>query len=405
MLASLRAVRFPVETALLVALCLVLPLVEVPKTIFWLAYVIAWVVNRARARDFGGCWDIWDTLIAAWIASGFFVAAFAGLHDSEWRAALDLVRYGSVLWLVKRSRYGVQQVRWVLGALVTSTVVGLVVGYLRLWTGIGQSGNLQLHSVGHVNHTAIYVAIMLGVCLAWLFARWRAWRLGQQAVALAVTALVFISLLVTASRAAIGMGFALMLVLAAAWWPRWRAPVVIAAGVVVVAAGLAIAAGAEVIRKHEQDVAEQNVLSFRDGIWRVAVVAWRANPWFGVGMDNFSRITPERVKSWVTQYEPNRYFYTAHAHSLYFNTLAERGALGSLPLAAVLLVWAVWMVRFRPRRESADYEWITWACAAGALIVTLGAGTVNTTLHHEHGLLAALLLGLWLSSLATRRAA
>jgi hypothetical protein len=29
--------------------------------------------------------------------------------------------------------------------------------------------------------------------------------------------------------------------------------------------------------------------------------------------------------------------------------------------------------------------------------VTIGVGLVNTTLHHEHGILAALLFGLWLS--------
>ena len=42
--------------------------------------------------------------------------------------------------------------------------------------------------------------------------------------------------------------------------------------------------------------------------------------------------------------------------------------------------------------------------SAGAWIVTCGVGMVNTTLHHEHGLLAALLLGLWLSTLSPRRA-
>jgi hypothetical protein len=34
---------------------------------------------------------------------------------------------------------------------------------------------------------------------------------------------------------------------------------------------------------------------------------------------------------------------------------------------------------------------------AGAWLVAVGAGTVNTTLHDEHGILSALLLGLWLS--------
>lgn len=395
--------RLPVETALLLGLCLVLPLLEAPKNLLWIAYVATWAANRFRSRQFGGPWDLWDTLIAAWIASGFLVAVFAGTDGSQWGGALDLLRYGSVLWLVKRGRYGQREVRAVLGALVASTVIGLAVGYVRLWTGIGKSGTLQLHSVGHVNHTAIYVAIMLGVCVAWLFGRARSWRVGKRAVAVAVTALVFASLLFTASRGAVGVGVVLIALLGAAWWPRWRAPFAVASGVVVLTVGLAVVGGAEVIRRHEENLGAQNVLSFRDGIWRAAVVAWRANPWFGVGMDNYGNITPERVKTWTgKQYDPSRYFHTSHAHSLYFNTLAERGVVGSLALAAVLIAWAVYLVRYRPRRSDDDYDWIFWGAAASAWLVTVGVGAGNTTLHSEHGLLAALLLGLWLSRLAPR---
>jgi len=43
-----------------------------------------------------------------------------------------------------------------------------------------------------------------------------------------------------------------------------------------------------------------------------------------------------------------------------------------------------------------------WGSAAAAFMVTAAAGLVNTTLHHEHGILAALLLGLWLSQLHKR---
>jgi hypothetical protein len=70
----------------------------------------------------------------------------------------------------------------------------------------------------------------------------------------------------------------------------------------------------------------------------------------------------------------------------------------------VLLTWAGYLVRYLPRRDSADDEWLLWGAAASAWIVTAGAGLVNTTLHHEHGILAALLLGLWLSRLRARRA-
>lgn len=407
MLAELKQQRYPVETGLLLALCIFLPLLEAPKNLAWLAYTGAWFVNRARARDFGGRWDLWDSLFAAWIASGFLAAAFAGLHGSEWRGAGDLLRYASIAWLVKRGGYSARELRWVLGALVFSVVVGLVFGYYQLLES-KRRPDLQLHSVGHVNHTAIYLTIMLGLCAAWLFARWRAWRPGRRASALAVTVLVLGSLVVTASRGALGVGLATLLVLGAAWWPRWRAPFVASVLAVSVVAAATVGFGAEVIRKQMDNTAAQNVLSFRDGIWRMGLAAWERFPWFGVGMDNYSLISHERVRAWRVEagkdYDEARYVRFPHAHSLYVNTLAERGALGAAALGAVLLAWAVWLLRHRPRPADDDHAWLAWGGAASGWIVTIAAGTVNTTLHHEHGILAALLLGLWLSQLPARRA-
>src|SRR6185437_168573 len=108
------------EYALLVALCVFLPLYEAPKNILWLLYLIVWIVNRARARDFGGRWDVWDTLITVWVGSGFAVAAFAGLHGAEWHGTVDLVRYGALLFAVRRTRYSVAELRGLLAALVAA---------------------------------------------------------------------------------------------------------------------------------------------------------------------------------------------------------------------------------------------------------------------------------------------
>ena len=64
----------------------------------------------------------------------------------------------------------------------------------------------------------------------------------------------------------------------------------------------------------------------------------------------------------------------------------------------------MWLIRFRPRPADDDLDWILWGGAASAWFVTAAAGTVNTTLHHEHGILAVLLLGLWLSRRIQARA-
>lgn len=407
--AELKKVRFPIETGLLLAFCIFLPLFEAPKNLAWLGYVVAWLVNRARARELANKWDLWDGLFAFWIVSGYLVMAFAGLHHKELGGAHELARYAVLGWMVKRSGYSEKEMRWVLGALVASIVAGLASGYWGLWSGDAKSGTLQLNSVGHVNHTAIYIAIMLGVCVSWLFACWQAWSMARRTAALAISMLVLASLIVTASRGAIGVGLVMVPILAAAWWPRWRVPLIASLVAVTLVVAAAIGFNAAVVRKQEINAAAQNVLAFRDGIWRMGLAAWERYPWFGVGMNNYSLISHDLVRTWRTEagkdYDEANYVRFPHAHNLFVNTLAERGVVGFAALAAVLLAWLVTLIRERPRPQDADIVWIAWGGAASAWFVTVGVGLVNTTLHHEHGLLAALLLGLWLSTLRSRRAA
>jgi O-antigen ligase len=408
MLAELKKVRFPVETGLLLAFCIFLPLVERLKSAALLAYLVAWLVNRLRAGLIVDRWSWWDALIFAWLGSAYLAAAFAGLGGSAWAKTGDVATHALLLWLVMRAGYSERELRWVLGALVASTVAGLLFGYWRLWSGAGKSGALQLYSVGQVNHTAIYIAIMLGVCASWLFACWREWRPAYRAAALAITGFVFVSLVVTASRGAIGVGMGLVLALALAWWPRWRAPLAASAVAMVLAVLLAVGFDVGVVKKQMWYESKENVLASRDGVWRMAFAAWEKYPWFGVGKDNYGLITHDLVRTWRAEagkdYEASRYVRFPHAHNLYVNTLAERGIVGFAGLAALLLAWLAALLRDRPRPEAGDTAWLLWGGAASGWIVTAGVGMVNTTFHHEHGLLAVLLLGLWLSTLPARRA-
>lgn len=392
------------EIGALLALCFFLPLYEAPKSIFWALYLVIWLVNRFRARDFGGSWDGWDTLIAAWIASGFVVAAFAGVRGGdEWRGAIDLLRYGSVLWMARRSRYDEREIRRIVGMLVLSTVIGVAMAYVALWRGT--AGGLQLNSVGHVNHTAIYLAISLGICVAWLFAAWPSWSRARRAVALAATLPILFALVHSASRGAIGVGLLLPLILALGWRPWSRARLVTAACLLVVTGTVMLVGEADVVRKQERSVEKSRVFAFRGEIWSIALGTWREHPWFGVGMDNFSRMTPYRRALAEHAQTPSMSValkFAVHGHSLFFNTLAERGLVGSAALGALLAALGLALVLRRPGPGSSDEERLLWGSAAAAWLVTVGVGTVNTTLHHEHGILASLLLGLWLSRLRKR---
>lgn len=392
--------RFPLEMLLLAAFVFAVPAFEAPKNLLWLAYALTWLANRIRQRDFGGPWDGWDTLIAVWLASGYVVAAFAGLHGNEWGGANDMLRYLSILWLIKRSGYGRPQLMLVLTLTVAGTLAAVAEGLWRLY-GTHENNALQLNSVGHVNHSAIYVAITFGAALSALLARWRrltiSWRLLGGAAVLLLGAAIVIS----ASRGAVGATALFVLVLGLAWLRRSRSfAVLLLAGLLAVSAAV-IATKPEVIKKQERDAQANNVLSFRDAIWRVAFEAWRHNPVFGVGVGNYNQISEDKVKSWLQAdkrpYDPAVYVMAPHAHSLFMTALAERGLVGITPLLFALGAWLYALLHHLPGRDNDDAEWALWGGALSAWTISVVVGPVNTTLHHEHAILSVLLLGLWLA--------
>jgi O-antigen ligase len=168
----------------------------------------------------------------------------------------------------------------------------------------------------------------------------------------------------------------------------------------------AIVGGAEVVRKQQDYLESQNVLSNRDTVWRTGLAALERYPWLGVGMGNYGQIRAERIREWRAQagqnFDPAQYSNWGHGHSIYLNTLAERGLLGFGAFAAVALAWLFWLLRYRPRPSDEDLDWTLWGAAFSAWFVTFGVGAVNTTLHHEHAILAVLLLALWLSKKKSR---
>ena len=388
------------EFWILAGLLFTLPLFEAPKNILWVLYVLVWIGNRARSRDFGGRWDVWDTLIAVWIASAALSAAFAGLHHKEWNGALDLLRYGSVLWLLKRSRFDDRELVVLWSALAVGAVAALAHGYWRLEV-TGQRRFLELKSVGHVNHSAIYLAIALGGTVSAVAAYWHRLGAARRAAAAALLALFVVSLFVMASRAAVLVAGALVVLIAVAWWPRARVMSFMTLTAVVVVGLVAVIAHVGVVKKQEDRTAEGNVLAYRAQIWNTARATWLHFPLFGVGMDNYSVIEPEAVREWRAEAgkpfdEKNFIVKSGHAHSLYYNTLAERGTVGFAALAAVLLAWAWRLVRRYPGRTGGDRAWALWGGALSAWFISVFAGVGNTTLHSEHALLAVILLGLWL---------
>lgn len=398
--------KHPAEFILLLGLVLALPLFEAPKNLLWGAWIIVWLYPRVRDKDYGGPWDIWDSLIALWVASGYVVAAFAGLSNDEWGGANDILRYGTILWALKRSGYGAKEFRWLIVTVVVSTLIALGAGFWS-WYVSGSHKALELHSVGHVNHSAIYLAISYGIALAAIMAFWA--RLGGMwRVAGVLTTGVFaVAVFMTSSRAAAGAIVVLTLFMALVWLRKSKTMAAIVMAALVVAASIAYFGEVAVVAKYHSRVAGDDVLSLRGEIWNTAMEAWKRYPVFGVGMNNYSQISLEKVEQWVgasgRTYVASSYLSYSHAHSLYLTALAERGLFGFGVLMMVLSAWLYGLLRYLPGAHDEDMAWVLWGGSFSAWLVTVGVGTVNTTLHHEHAILSALMLGMWLAYLGRRR--
>ena len=397
-LAALRNLDW--EFALLLGVVFALPSLEAPKNIFFVFYVTAWLFNRIRRGDYGGPWDGWDTLILAWITSSYFIAFFAGQPNDEWDGANDVLRYASLLWLVKRSGYSALQLNILIRVIVVATLLSLAWGVWS-WLGVKTAKTLELNSVGHVNHSAIYMAIVFGTAVSSLMASLRQnryWILVGVLAVVSLGAAVFIS----SSRAAVLAMLLLCFGLGLAWLRRSRWVLLILVLIASAAATAAYLAQIEVVKKQQTNAQQNNVLSYREGIWATAITAWQKYPLFGVGMHNFNQISPDETRAWVEEsggnYNQKTYLNSSHAHSLYLNALAERGAIGTGILMLVLLAWAVTLLRRLPRKNDPYIAWALWGSAFSAWFITIGVGFVNTTLHHEHGMLATLLLGMFLCS-------
>lgn len=392
--------RYPAEFLLLLSLAFFLPLYEAPKNLLWVGYVLVWVVNRSRHDDWGGRWNGWDSLILLWVASGYVVALFAGVHGKEWKGANDLLRYGSIFWCLRRSGYTAREMRLLGAMFIASCLIGLGWGAWRYYITHTRHF-LELHSVGHVNHSAPYIAICLGLAVSALTFAWGKLTVTARAGFVAAVLLIVFSLLATASRAAIGAALVIPMVVAVGIWHRSRLPALILAVLVGALALGAVAVNADVVKKQRTALDSGDVTNARITIWRRAVVAFEAYPVFGVGMDNFGGVTDELVQQQVEAkgqvFHREDYYGANHAHNLYLNTLAERGLFGSAVFLAILVAWVVGLWRQRPRLATSATLATLWGASASAWGITVVAGIGNTSFHDEISLLAVMLWGAWMS--------
>ncbi|MDB4521875.1 O-antigen ligase family protein [Gammaproteobacteria bacterium] len=388
----------------LLLLIISLPTQETPKLIFWGIFVVSslllYIINPNKKK-----WDLLDTLIICWMFSGIIVAYFAGLHHKEWSGSTDLLIFTSVLLIFKKCDTPYKNINIIFNIILLST---LLASMLAIWQLVVLNNRefIEFHSVGHVNHTAIYLSLSLAVIISLLYTRWKSSTIAGRLFYLAVYSSISITLVLTNSRAAILASFLLLLCCAWLYRKQILLSLTLLSLLLAFIGGNYLVSGEGVINKQIDQVERGIFFQARIKIWRGALLAWQQYPVFGVGIKNYPQIDIDKLLDWCSKSgdscHADDYQPYAHAHSVYINTLAERGIFGLLVVFLNILMLIFLLYKYRPNKsDTSDYAML-WTAASGVIFLNLVIGIFNTSLHHEHALLSMVVIGLWLGKTPLR---
>lgn len=379
----------------------ILPLEEAPKNLAAVVFVVLWGVHAVRSRDLGGRWNLYDTAFAFVLASALVsgLAGYAGDVKGVFRVFL-------LAWLASRIPLPQRAARILPAAACIGVVVAIALAAVPLLRGTKTF--LELRSVGQVNQSALYIAILAASTFGWWLQAAQSGQGGRLRTGLGFAAIVCCAgLLVGASRAAVvAAGIAVVVIaigiLSSGGTARARRLIGRTVLIVAVLAALAAALGSRDPVLSDRKLTPGGLFKLastetRIRHWNLAVEAWKQHPWLGWGPDSFGRVKIDEVCAWREQQgegcDRSLYMQQVHPHSLYAGVLLDRGVVGVLSLLLLAVAWGASLLR---SMRSAGASWLWPASAAGFMVAFIG-GTFNTTLRVEHGSIAVLFFGLWIA--------
>ena len=402
----MKKMLYWIDLMMLSLMIVSLPSLEAPKNIFLVGYLLTRTFTEIDQFKRGiRQWSNWDSLFLTIVFTAFLSTWFAGLSGlEEWKGYKVLLTAILTGWFLSRAHYTQENYQNLFKIIVLSAIAPLIWGFYE-YLIIHTKSTLQLHSVGHVNHSAIYLVMIFGSSLGWFLSelnfkkemsgsKWKLIFLGM------VSLMFFLGLIIGQSRGAFGV--AVMLILSLLFFLGQHKKIKIMGGVGILSILLLIIIlKAGIVQKQINNQETHNLLANRNEVWNVSLEAARFSPFLGIGMSNWHFISLERLKKSVEVrgeiFNPKKYFFPGHSHNLYLTALVERGVVGLMMTFLLMIAWIRQLIKTLDLAKKSSEAMYLWAGSFSAWITTFVIGLVNTTFHHEHAILACVLLGLFLS--------
>ena len=389
-----KLAEFDIRFLFLLGLMFFLPSFEVPKNLFALLFVLSWVIYCKKNKSWGGKWRVIDSIFLLWILIDIVVSINAVItHQFSGENSRDIIRFVLIAWVLSRTYFSKEKLTKASLIALIGLIATLVYGYIS-----GQGELKELHSVGHINHSAIFMVIGYSISLSLLLFNFQNLKKLQKITLVLITTVLFLSIIDTDSRAAFSLLIIITLIDFFYFLVKEKSKYL-----TIVFFSLFTFIGILFIFNPplalERIQAQQSIMDDdpRSKIREFSYYAYKINPFLGVGFGNYTQITMDDIKPHVIAdkgvFDSNLYLKSAHPHNVYYYYLISGGIL-----VFSIFIWfwfyIIWAIIKLNKRE--ENNWIVHS-SIGVVMVNLLIGLVNTTLHHEHAILSMFVLGLLIS--------
>lgn len=379
----------------LCALAFSLPLLEGPKHLFCLIYLGLFCYRTLKYRDTFESSPL-GKYILFFIATSIISSIGATYNGYDVVKLHDIIRYSLIGWMILHTPLSKRQLYTICAALIASTLIACSEAYYLLHTG--QEKYFELRSVGHINHSAIFILLIMGITLPLLLIQNN--RKIVWVCFFILNLIIAYFLLLTNSRATfIGLILiAIILFSIIIFKNKKLIPIILISSTLLISA-IAINPPSVVNKFIGLHKYYSGKTTPREKSWNTSYYAWKKEMLFGVGYGNYRIISSDKMREWyknssIDFSNKTHFIYLPHAHNRYINTLAEGGLIGLLGLLTLFTAILHHLLISGKKLYLKNENVFFWLLGANTLSTVAIVGLFNTTLHHEHGLLAMILIGI-----------
>ena len=382
-----------------------LPSLEAPKNIFLAGYLFSALYRQSQLSP--SKWSILDWIFLSLIFSSFLSALFPFVSGgSEWKGFRGMLLWIAFGWTLYRSEYNEKEKKYLFVLAILMTLPPLIWGLLEVLI-LHTKNALQLHSVGNVNHSAIYLCMIFGASASILSTQFKTLKKNNAFLMSLLAAVFLYGLVMAESRGAFGI--ALLLVFAIVFLSKLpiKIKLILSFMLVIFIMSISFVKPAKIVTKQLSTMNHHDVFGVgaeRSKVWNAAFEIARLNPLLGIGGGNWKQINIDQLKSSVESrgetFNAEEFaLQYGHPHNIYLSNLVDRGILGLITFLSFMFIWLIILIKSYKKYNQDSKAMLFIMGSFSAWSTIFGIGFVNTTFHHENALLALFFLSLHLNYL------